>query len=203
MKLIFCDHWREAPEGWTVLKQEDQDITKPFPWADNSVEFAFSCHGVEHCDFMGGIAYFKEVYRVLQPGGVVRTVAPFIDRLLDFEQSSIKSIDYARTSLMSYYPAEVAAIKELKFDFEIHGLPFLFDSLIKGHGHRFVWSTSLMKAVLLSIGFRDVEVMLPWKSAFSDELIQNRLIRGLSHEFVAEHGITTFDCESYAIEARK
>ena len=69
-------------EGWNNLDLVDHpgvikhDLTKPLPYADNSVDFAFSEHFLEHITRPQGLKFLLEVKRVLKPGGVFRIVVP-------------------------------------------------------------------------------------------------------------------------------
>lgn len=202
MKFILCDHWREAPEGWVVLKEQDQDITKRLQWEDNSVEALFSCHGIEHVDMMGAISYFKECMRVLKPGGIVRTVCPMIDQLIRFDQSTELGQNYTKVQLSHYYPNELNALKELGIDFMRHGMEFMLDSLLKKHGHMHVWSSTLMAEVLQSIGF-EVNVTVPGSSLWDPETCLERVIRGVDAELAWNLGYQIYDPESVCVEARK
>ena len=53
--------------------------------ADNTYDGAYNEHFIEHLHKDEGIAFLKEMYRVLKPGGTLRTVWPpreFVDKLL-------------------------------------------------------------------------------------------------------------------------
>ena len=56
------------------------DITKPWPWPDNSVEEAHCSHVVEHLTNFEGkwerVKFFNELYRVLIPGGKCSIIIP-------------------------------------------------------------------------------------------------------------------------------
>lgn len=75
-------------QGWDNLDLLDHpgvikhDLTQPLPYVDNSVDFAFSEHFLEHLTRKQGLAFLKEVRRVLKPGGVFRLVMPDLDYLL-------------------------------------------------------------------------------------------------------------------------
>lgn len=48
----------------------------PWPWADNSVEYAFSSHFVEHLTGEERIGFFNELWRVMKPGAQAEIVTP-------------------------------------------------------------------------------------------------------------------------------
>lgn len=208
MKLILGNHWTEAPEGWTILKEEDQDITKRFQFLDDdSVDVIFTEHVVEHCNLIGGINYFKESYRVLKPGGILRTVCPMIDRLIEFRDDfDYIRKNYIRNSLAPYYKAEEEALKELGINIEHHGLPFLIDSLIKNHNHKFVWDIDLMMSVIIRVGFSNAIQTEVGKSEFDSSNCLERKIRGIDTAHLNYVGVKVpevWDCESLVIEAKK
>lgn len=54
------------------------DLTKfPYPFADNSIDGAFSSHFVEHLDGFERIKFFNEMYRILKPGARMRLIHPY------------------------------------------------------------------------------------------------------------------------------
>lgn len=56
------------------------DLTKPWPWPDNSVEEAHCSHTLEHLtnhqDKWERVHFFNELYRVLIPGGKCTIIIP-------------------------------------------------------------------------------------------------------------------------------
>lgn len=52
------------------------DLSKPWPWKDNSVEEANCQHMIEHLKPAARIHFVNELYRVLVPGGKCMLVAP-------------------------------------------------------------------------------------------------------------------------------
>lgn len=68
-------------QGWHNHEQHDADITKPLPYAPNSVDKVLAEHVVEHVSGPDGFRFFQEVYRILKPGGVFYVCVPILDRL--------------------------------------------------------------------------------------------------------------------------
>jgi predicted SAM-dependent methyltransferase len=57
------------------------DATKPWPFAANSAEAVNSEHFIEHLSADQAGAYVAEAYRVLRPGGVIRTSTPDLEEI--------------------------------------------------------------------------------------------------------------------------
>ena len=55
---------------------ELHDLTKRFPWSDDSVDQIYSSHTLEHLSRMDGRHFLKEAHRVLRNDGVLRIVVP-------------------------------------------------------------------------------------------------------------------------------
>lgn len=65
-------------EGWINIDIEGMadvkhDARTRFPYEDNSVDFIFSEHFIEHLNEPEGKFFLAECFRMLKPGGVVRT----------------------------------------------------------------------------------------------------------------------------------
>jgi len=58
------------------------NVTKRIPYPDGEFDFAFSCHMLEHLYQEDALHCLREVYRVLKPGGICRTVIPDLDRMI-------------------------------------------------------------------------------------------------------------------------
>lgn len=63
------------------------DLTRPFPWKDDSVDFVYSSHTLEHLDRSHGVAFLAECFRVLRVGGRVRIVVPDLAALVEEYQT--------------------------------------------------------------------------------------------------------------------
>ena len=52
------------------------DLSKVFPWSNESVKYIYCSHTFEHFSREHGRRLLSECYRVLKPGGIVRIVVP-------------------------------------------------------------------------------------------------------------------------------
>ena len=62
------------------------NLTKDFPWEDNSIETIYSSHTLEHFTREQGKHFLRECYRVLQPGGTIRIVIPDLAHIVNSYQ---------------------------------------------------------------------------------------------------------------------
>ena len=86
VKLNVGCGW-ECIEGWTNLDNTEKwqkvnyplefmDVTKPWEYEDNSVDYIYSAHMIEHIPEEDGLFALKEAYRTLKEGGVIRMTCP-------------------------------------------------------------------------------------------------------------------------------
>lgn len=83
-KLIKLDFGcgKRPKEGFEGVDERDfgqphkVDLRKPWPWADASVEEAFSSHFIEHLKPIERVHFVNELHRVLIPGGKCQVVFP-------------------------------------------------------------------------------------------------------------------------------
>lgn len=80
-----------AIEGWQNFDMEThpgviaRDLRKGFQnlFVNDSVDFIFSEHFIEHLDYFEGLYLLKECFRVLKPGGVLRISTPDLMTLVN------------------------------------------------------------------------------------------------------------------------
>jgi predicted SAM-dependent methyltransferase len=68
------------------------DLTKPFPWADSSVEAVYTSHTLEHLSREEGRSFLSECHRVLKRDGIIRVIVPDLKHVVDeYTQGHIKA----------------------------------------------------------------------------------------------------------------
>lgn len=147
MRVIFGGHWKEEP-GWSVLTEGQQDITKRLAFDDASVDAVFTEHVIEHVPFIAAVGFLEECFRILKPGGVIRTVAPMLEALVERPPD-----DYAESSLNPWFATERFVLKKYGMDLNTDPHVFLLNSMYRLHGHKFIWSAELLARVKNAIGF--------------------------------------------------
>lgn len=61
----------------------NQDLRQPLPFENDSVDFIFNEHFIEHLTVEEGVAAVKEMMRILKPGGVIRMATPDLEITVD------------------------------------------------------------------------------------------------------------------------
>lgn len=59
------------------------DATKPFPFNENTFDYIYSEHMIEHISRPDGAQMLQEAYRVLKRGGKIRIATPDLERILN------------------------------------------------------------------------------------------------------------------------
>ena len=203
-RVVFGGHWSDHP-GWLVLTEDDQDITIPLLFADESVDVVFTEHVIEHVSFLDGVAFMREARRILKPGGVFRAVSPVIEKLLSVPLDKEQDREYL-LCLERSYPKEQKLFSTLKFD----GLnefyrTFLLNSIFTGYGHKFIWSAELMAKILKSLGYMEVHIYEVGQGSNEEYCIERRR-RGLylGNNWKQDRSLGyVYDAESLVVEAVK
>lgn len=126
------------------------DGTQTFPIPDNSFDYIFSEHVIEHVDFAQGAFMLQEAFRILKSGGRIRFATPDLAKIIalytnpqgEQEQAYIKWImDTFRPQIGEYNPAHVI---NQSFD---------------GWRHVFIYDQATYKKAFEKAGFVDVQFM--------------------------------------------
>ena len=136
------------------------DATQQFPIPDNTFDYIFSEHMIEHIDYVQGWHMLKECYRILKPNGKIRIATPDLKKLVDlFNQNKSDQQKEYINSVMKTWRSEV--------DTNAEGYVV---NLVFGFDHKFIYDQSTLTFALQKAGFTDVKLMNPRESQFDEFL---------------------------------
>ena len=81
------EHGKPEDYDW-----EQGDLTDLSMFDDNSIEEVMIVHGLEHTYWDGAVHCIKEIYRILEPGGVVDIEVPDLDAAFRFGNEDLQDI---------------------------------------------------------------------------------------------------------------
>jgi predicted SAM-dependent methyltransferase len=121
--------------GWEN-HDADLDVTKSLPYENESIDFIFIEHCLEHTTTPDVVRFFAESHRILKPDGVLRVAVPCADKIRKYSDEAY-----------------------LKW----HGHSGFGDgtrrtavqSILLGHGHLSAWNYDLLETCLYAGGFRE------------------------------------------------
>jgi predicted SAM-dependent methyltransferase len=140
----------EHVEGWInadLLRDPGghclrMDATQPWSFEDGAAEAVNSEHVVEHLDPRAAPLFFAEAFRVLRPGGVIRTSTPDLRGIAE--------------AYLAADPATLAAHRAHGYE-EARNHADLLNNYLHMHGHRHVYDFETLALLLGQAGFEDVE----------------------------------------------
>jgi predicted SAM-dependent methyltransferase len=172
--------WRRATMGWVNVDAFPQpgldlrwDIRDRFPCPDGVVELVYSEHVLEHLERNDADRLLAEVYRLLQPSGVVRIGVP--DAEIYFRNYVEGRDDY------------FAKMRHLGGAFQPLETPIEVINKMFGMGgaHRFAWDVQTSKLALDRVGFASVTRWPSGKASRPDLCLDH-----------PEHGLETLYVEA-------
>jgi predicted SAM-dependent methyltransferase len=126
--------WRDRSQYDWLL-----DFRKPMKCPDNHWDGVFSEHTIEHLQPSECLILFKELYRTMKLGAIVRICVPGLDETLEAFSSELSN-------------------QGIKFrsKYKIISRAHAVFHLTQNNFHLSVWDIELFKSMLESVGFRDV-----------------------------------------------
>jgi predicted SAM-dependent methyltransferase len=125
----------------------EMDISARLPVADDTVDWVYAEHLIEHVTMKVGIAWLTEVRRVMRPGGLLRVTTP---DLRIYAQSYVngdgffgkhrRRVNRALSGVAPAMPARGA---------------FMFNQIFYVYGHRWIYDLEELQYALTSAGFAE------------------------------------------------
>jgi predicted SAM-dependent methyltransferase len=123
------------------------DVRRPFYFVDETFDYIFSEHMIEHMSYHDGLNMLTECHRILKKGGKVRISTPdlaFLVKLYCANKSSLQR-EYIAWSNSTF-------LKDAPEDNEV----FLINNFVRDWGHTFIYDENTLKTAMTRTGFTDI-----------------------------------------------
>ena len=148
-------------DGWLSTDVDPQsdhivylDATKRFPFDDNTFDYVFSEHMIEHISWPEGLLMLNECRRVMKPGGTIRIATPDLEVIIGL---------YRRDG----DPQNEKYIKWITDNFiyiHVYKPSFVINNAFRRWGHQFLYDGELMEIAMQCAGFQHIQRYLPGES---------------------------------------
>lgn len=118
-----------------------QDLRQPLPYAENTIDYIYSEHFIEHLTYDEARRLMNECYRVLKPCGVIRIATPDLDHLIDKYQNGWQYQKWLE------HP-------DYKF---ITSAGMMINYAVRAWGHKYIWNAADLYTILKQAGFSSAE----------------------------------------------
>ena len=120
------------------------DAANPFPFRDAAFDYIYSHHVIEHLTYKQGQLMLRECFRVLKPGGSIRTATPDLETLIGLYTPQKSSLQqrYIHWVVDKFYP-EIGIYLE----------SVVFNSAFRNFGHQFLYDYAMLGTALEKAGF--------------------------------------------------
>jgi predicted SAM-dependent methyltransferase len=145
---VNVDLFAEAPFHY--------DVRYGLPFADGSCSYVYSEHLLEHLPYTDGVQFLRECFRVLDTGGVLRTVVPnYIEIFRAYVYNKGEYFD-----LLQHEIPTSELMQDLK-ESEILLVDFVNYSVYQRGEHKVLTDAEKLRHLLELIGFQDFAVTPP------------------------------------------
>lgn len=131
------------------------DVTKPFPFNNDTFDYIYNEHIIEHISWHEGSLMLQECRRVLRPGGTIRIATPDLEVLIGLynhprEPFNKEFINWITNRFLD-------GIDDCKASFVIN-------NAFRNWGHQFLYDAELLEMAMQNVGFTNIQRYLPGKS---------------------------------------
>jgi predicted SAM-dependent methyltransferase len=182
---MYMRGWLNTDLSGNGLNFAKVDVTKPFPLPDDSIDYIYTEHMVEHLEYKLFVNMLSECKRVMRAEGVIRIVTPSLLFLISLMQESNISInrryiDWAVEKFTPFAPANLSG--------------FVVNNFVRAWSHKFIYDPETLSTTLRVAGFHDLVECKLGESEHPD-------LRGLEKVHRLPDGF--LELESMIIEASK
>jgi predicted SAM-dependent methyltransferase len=123
------------------------DARRPFFFKDETFDFIFSEHMIEHMSYHDGLNMLGECHRILKRHGNIRIATPdlaFLIALYRDDKSSLQR-DYIAWANHTF-------VRDAPEDNEV----FVINNFMRDWGHMFIYNENTLRTAMINAGFADI-----------------------------------------------
>jgi predicted SAM-dependent methyltransferase len=161
------------------------DATNVFPFKENTFDYIFSEHMIEHVTFQKGFKMLSECHRVLRNNGKIRVSTPDLQFLIDLyrDKKSELQLEYIK-----WYTERFNKDAPYPYD------TFVINSFVREWGHLFIYDEKTLRASMEEAGFTNIV-----RCELNES--ENKALRNLENEKRIPKGFLKL--ESFTLEGTK
>jgi predicted SAM-dependent methyltransferase len=134
------------------------DATKPFPFDENTFNYVFSEHMIEHITWQEGSLMLRECYRILRPGGTIRIATPDLKILIGL-------YNHPKDPLSDSYIKWITDRFLIPKGIRVYKASFVINNAFSASwGHQFLYDGELLEMALQEAGFTSIKRCSPGES---------------------------------------
>jgi len=123
------------------------DARQRFPFKEETFDYIFSEHVIEHISYGDGMNMLTECYRVLKRSGKIRISTPDLAFLVDLTRPDKSDLQraYIKWAANSFIPGAPD-------DNEV----FVINNCVRNWGHTFIYDENTLRGAMTSAGFKTI-----------------------------------------------
>lgn len=120
------------------------DVGKRLPFDDDTFDYVFSEHLIEHLTYREGADFLRECFRILKPGGTIRVATPDLAFLIGLYSPGKNLLQqrYVTWAAETFLP-NAAACQDVR----------VINNFFHNWGHRFIYDFKTIEDSLKKVGF--------------------------------------------------
>jgi predicted SAM-dependent methyltransferase len=140
----FIEGWLNSdfyPSSGNVMHL---DATKTFPFADESFDYIYSEHMIEHIPYSDAVVMLRECFRVLKIGGTIRISTPDLRALIELHEPEPSGLhrEYIDVHCGEFSPYTSGV--------------FVINDFFRLWDHQFIYDDEILRSLLERSGFSEV-----------------------------------------------
>lgn len=120
------------------------DATRKMPFKDNTFDFVFCEHFIEHLSINDGLRFLRECYRILRTRGIIRITTPDLEKLIKLYFGTNDSVKTQELAKIIY--RQQASLTPCE----------MFNNYMHKWGHEFIYDKQFLGSILLKSGFTNL-----------------------------------------------
>ena len=133
------------------------DVTVALPFENDTFDYIFSEHVIEHISYPEGAYMLEECFRVLKPGGVLRVGTPdlaFLVSLYREDEVASQSRTQIEQEFLEYFLAN--EIKDREINAPVDFDTYLINKFVRAWGHEFIYDEKSLRHMMKALGFTEI-----------------------------------------------